>query len=57
MTAKIGRPKIPKGKQKIPFSIRFERNLVAAFKMAAKRSRMDIRAWVTSTLTEAAKGT
>jgi hypothetical protein len=57
MTRKMGRPKIPKGKKKIPFPIRFARDDVAAFKRAAKASKVPIAEWVTSTLTQAAKRT
>jgi predicted HicB family RNase H-like nuclease len=55
MTAKMGRPKIPKGKQKIPFPIRFERDSVAAFKLAAKREHLTVNEWVTNVLTNASK--
>jgi len=57
MSKKMGRPKIPKGKQKIPFPIRFSRDDVASFKRAAKRAKVDVKEWVTSTLTKAAKAT
>lgn len=57
MTAKMGRPKIPKGLQKINFPIRFARDDIAAFKKAAKRARVHVKDWVTSTLTKAAKVT
>jgi hypothetical protein len=57
MSAKMGRPKVAKGKQKIPFPIRFARDDVAAFKRAAKRSKQDVKEWVTSILTNAVKRT
>lgn len=57
MSAKMGRPKVPKGKQKIPFPIRFTRDDVASFKRAAKRSKQEVAEWVTSTLTTAASVT
>jgi len=53
----MGRPKVPKEKQKIPFPIRFTRENVASFEAAAKRANVDVREWVTSTLTEAVKRT
>lgn len=53
---KLGRPKVPKGQQKIPFPIRFARDDVAAFKRAAKRDRKPVAAWVTEVLTKAAAG-
>jgi hypothetical protein len=55
MSAKMGRPKIPKGQQKIPFPIRFTRDNIASFKKAARRSKLDLGDWVTVTLTNAAK--
>ena len=55
MKAKIGRPKVAKGKQKIVFPIRFERDHIAAFKRAAKKSNQDVKDWVTTTLVAAAK--
>lgn len=55
MTAKMGRPRIPKGLQKIPFPIRFTRDQIAAFKRRARRSRIGVKDWVTSILTEASK--
>jgi predicted HicB family RNase H-like nuclease len=57
MSAKMGRPKVPKGKQKIPFPIRFTRDNVAAFKRAARAAKMPVNEWVTSALTKAAKPT
>lgn len=53
----MGRPALPKGKQKIPFPIRFTRDDVASFKRAARCSKMEVKEWVTSTLTGAAKVT
>jgi hypothetical protein len=55
MGSKMGRPKLPKGKQKIPFPIRFTRDDVALFKRAARRKGQDVGVWVTETLTYAAK--
>jgi len=57
MSAKMGRPKVPKGKQKIPFPIRFERDAVASFKRAARAAKMPLAEWVTVTLTQATKRT
>jgi hypothetical protein len=57
MSAKMGRPKVPKGKQKIPFPIRFTRDDVASFKRAARAQKMHVAEWVSSTLTKAAKRT
>ena len=57
MSAKMGRPKVPKGKQKIPFPIRFTRDDVAAFKRAARVEKVPVNEWVTSTLTHAVKRT
>lgn len=57
MSAKMGRPKVAKGKQKIPFPIRFARDDVAAFKRAARIAKMPLPEWVTQTLTNAAKRT
>lgn len=54
MTTKMGRPKVPKGKQKIPFPIRFEQDHIAAFERAAKKEKVPVKDWVTSTLTKAA---
>ena len=54
MAAKMGRPRVPKGKQKIPFPIRFARDDVAAFKRAARLAKLPVNDWVTLTLTEAA---
>ena len=54
MSAKMGRPRVPKGKQKIPFPIRFERDAIASFKRAAKRERLALKDWVTDALTKAA---
>ena len=53
----MGRPKVAKGKQKIPFPIRFTRDDVASFKRAARAQKVPVAAWVTSTLTQAAKQT
>lgn len=53
MSAKMGRPKVPKGQQKIPFPIRFERDALKAFKRAARTQKMSVTEWVTSTLTKA----
>lgn len=55
MSAKMGRPKVAKGKQKIPFPIRFARDDVASFKRAARAQKVHVNEWVTSTLTKAAK--
>ncbi len=57
MSAKMGRPKVAKGKQKIPFPIRFSRDDIALFKRAARRSKQDVKEWVGSTLTKAANQT
>jgi hypothetical protein len=53
----MGRPPIVKGKQKIPFPIRFTRDNVAAFKRAAKKVKKPVADWVTETLTKAAEST
>lgn len=55
MQKRMGRPKVKKGKQKIPFPIRFERDSIAAFKRAAKRARIPVALWVAQALTNAAK--
>jgi len=57
MTKKMGRPKVPKGKKKIPFPIRFTRDDVAAFKRSAKAAKVPVAEWVTSTLTRAVNRT
>lgn len=57
MSAKMGRPKVAKGKQKIPFPIRFTRDDVASFKRAARTAKVPVSEWVTLTLTKAAKPT
>jgi hypothetical protein len=57
MSAKMGRPKVPKGKQKVPFPIRFTRDDVASFKRAARAAKMPVAEWVTSTLTKASNQT
>ena len=53
----MGRPKVAKGKQKIPFPIRFSRDDVASFKRAARAVKLPVNEWVTQTLTNAAKRT
>jgi hypothetical protein len=50
----MGRPKVKKGLQKIPFPIRFTRDNVAAFKRAARKEKKPVSEWVTDTLTRAA---
>lgn len=57
MAARTGRPKIPKGKQKKPFPIRFTRDDIASFIRAARQKKVTVNEWVTSTLTAAAKRT
>jgi hypothetical protein len=57
MKPKMGRPKVAKGKQKIPFPIRFARDDIAAFKRSARAAKMPINDWVTRILTNAAKRT
>lgn len=54
MQKRMGRPKVKKGLQKIPFPIRFTRNNVAAFKRAARKVKKPLADWVTETLTKAA---
>lgn len=54
MTKKMGRPKVAKGKQKLPFPIRFKRDSIAAFKLAARRANQPVNEWVTDVLTKAA---
>jgi hypothetical protein len=50
---KMGRPKILPGQRKQMFSIRFTVDQVVRFELAAKAKEMPLRAWITSTLTEA----
>jgi predicted HicB family RNase H-like nuclease len=57
MHKKMGRPPLPKGQQKIPFPIRFTRDDVAAFTLAARRAKLPVKDWVISVLTQAAKRT
>jgi hypothetical protein len=54
-TKKMGRPKIMPGRRKQMFSIRFTMDQVVRFEFAAKAKRMPLRAWITSTLTDASK--
>jgi hypothetical protein len=52
---KMGRPKLPKGKQKQVFPIRFTADQLTEFEAAAQKKRLTVRDWIASTLTEAAK--
>lgn len=51
----MGRPPIAKGKQKINFPIRFERDTIATFKKAARRAGVPVSQWVKDVLTKASK--
>ena len=53
----MGRPKLAKGNQKIPFPLRLARNDVAAIKRAARRAKMPPHEWARSALTKAANET
>jgi hypothetical protein len=57
MAAKMGRPKVAKGEQKIPFPLRLARNDVAAIKRAARRAKTPPHEWARSILTHAAQQT
>jgi hypothetical protein len=54
MKSKMGRPKLPKGKQRQVFSTRFTRDEIAQFARAARRAKQTLREWIASTLTDRA---
>ncbi len=53
--SKMGRPKLPKGLAKTPFPVRFSERELVAFERMAVAQGLTVRAWITATLTEAAK--
>jgi hypothetical protein len=55
MAKKMGRPKLPSGKKRRVFPLRFSDEELSLFTSAAKLKKRPLRAWMTLTLTEAAK--
>jgi predicted DNA binding CopG/RHH family protein len=53
--SKMGRPKLPKGSAKTPFPVRFSETELVAFERKAVARGLTVRAWISETLTEAAK--
>lgn len=50
----MGRPRLPKSEVKKPFPMRFSDAEIAAFEKKAKAAGLELREWMTATLTRAA---
>ena len=56
MGKKLGRPKLPPGKKRMVFPLRFSAEELSLYASAARAKSLTLREWMSLTLTEAAKG-